>query len=288
MVIFNKKLKKFTFFGLFFLVFLGTTLVAAEEMKIHFIDVGQGDAVLLQTSEKNILIDAGSDRNSTALYLNSQNITDISLFLVTGPDSGRTAGILEVMNRTVVHEFRDFGNETPLLPYSKVRERLQNESIPYFRLNAGEIIPIGEEMSIKILTPAQVGYGVNDGMVLQVQTGNISTLLLSNSKNPDIQLSEPIKIIRVADHGSREGTSAGFISKLRPEIAVISSGRDVKGPSGATILNLEAAGAEVFRTDIRGSIIITTDGDKYTTESSRTQENQSLSIISVLETRPPG
>jgi|GEM_PF-1296079 len=283
----DNRFKKITIIGLFFLVFLVTSEGTAEEMKIHFIDVGQGDAVLLQCGEKNILIDAGPDRNSTALYLKSQNITDISLFLITGPDSSRTTGIFEVMNRTVVHEFRDFGNKTPSLPYSKVRERLRNESIPYSVLNAGDIIPINENMSITILTPGQIGKDMNDGMVLEIQTGTIRTLLLSDSKSPDIQLSEPVKIVRVADHGSRKGTSAGFMSSLRPDIAVISSGRDSKGPSEATIMSLEASGAEVFRTDIKGTIIITTDGDKYSIGSSRNGQSESISLISVIETQYP-
>ncbi|MBP9007222.1 MAG: hypothetical protein KBG16_00875 [Methanospirillum sp.] len=259
----------------------------AEETTIHVIDVGTGDAVLVETAGTCTLIDAGPDRNTTAAYLTGHNITALDLFLVTSMDPGKTGGILEVMNRTVVYDYRDTGTGQVYPYYGRVLEKIENESIPHSSLAVGDIMSIGNDASIEVVPVNQTGMGYDEA-VLKITVGNVSMLLLSQNGSPDISLPDPIQILRVPDHGSREAYDAGFIHRLKPEVAVISVGRTGKGPNKATVMGLEAAGAEVFQTDIRGTILITTDGEKYTTGSTRTSPAGSISLISVIETRPPG
>jgi len=259
----------------------------AEETTIHVIDVGTGDAVLVETAGTYTLIDAGPDRNTTAAYLSDHNITALDLFLVTSMDPGKTGGILEVMNRTVVHDYRDTGTGQVYPYYGRVLEKIENESIPHSSLAVGDIMSIGNDASIEVVPVNQTGMGYDEA-VLKITVGNVSMLLLSQNGSPDISIPDPIQILRVPDHGSREAYDAGFIHRLKPEVAVISVGRIGKGPNKATVMGLEAAGAEVFQTDIRGTILITTDGEKYTTGSTRTSPAGSISLISVIETRPPG
>jgi len=260
----------------------------AEETTIHVIDVGTGDAVLVETAGTYTLIDAGPDRNTTAAYLSDHNITALDLFLVTSMDPGKTGGILEVMNRTVVHDYRDTGTGQVYPYYGRVLEKIENESIPHSSLAVGDIMSIGNDASIEVVPVNQTGMGYDESDVKITTVGNVSMLLLSQNGSPDISIPDPIQILRVPDHGSREAYDAGFIHRLKPEVAVISVGRIGKGPNKATVMGLEAAGAEVFQTDIRGTILITTDGEKYTTGSTRTSPAGSISLISVIETRPPG
>jgi len=260
----------------------------AEETTIHVIDVGTGDAVLVETAGTYTLIDAGPDRNTTAAYLSDHNITALDLFLVTSMDPGKTGGILEVMNRTVVHDYRDTGTGQVYPYYGRVLEKIQNASFPHSPLTAGDIISIGKDASIEVIPANQTDQTGYDEAVVKITVGNVSMLLLSQNGSPDISIPDPIQILRVPDHGSREAYDAGFIHRLKPEVAVISVGRIGKGPNKATVMGLEAAGAEVFQTDIRGTILITTDGEKYTTGSTRTSPAGSISLISVIETRPPG
>ena len=260
----------------------------ADEIKIHVIDVGSGDAVLLQTDNSDILIDAGSDRNSTALYLTDQNVTDVDLFLVTGYSYDKTGGILEVMNRTSVHEYRDYGQNPSLPAYQRVQSRLLNESILNSKLVPGEKITAGENVFIEVVPVNQTDEDYYDEVLLKITAGNISTLLLNKDAAPEIPSDEPIQILRMADHGSRNGYNAKFIHDIHPEVAIISTG-NTNGPDQATVMGLEAAGAEVFRTDIRGTILILTDGEKYDIATNRTLPfGGKLSLVSVIETRPPG
>jgi len=260
----------------------------AEETTIHVIDVGTGDAVLVETAGTYTLIDAGPDRNTTAAYLSDHNITALDLFLVTSMDPGKTGGILEVMIRTVVHDYRDTGTGQVYPYYGRVLEKIQNASFPHSPLTAGDIISIGKDASIEVIPANQTDQTGYDEAVVKITVGNVSMLLLSQNGSPDISIPDPIQILRVPDHGSREAYDAGFIHRLKPEVAVISVGRIGKGPNKATVMGLEAVGAEVFQTDIRGTILITTDGEKYTTGSTRTSPAGSISLISVIETRPPG
>ena len=262
-------------------------MITAEEIKIHIIDVGDGDAVLLQAEETSVLIDAGPDRTSAANYLTQQNITAIDLFLVTSPHLRQSSGIIEVMNRTIVHEFRDFGNDTRRMPYDRVRSRLQNESIPFSALVPGEIIEISDLVSISVLTDAQIETPEEGGMILEIKTGNITTLLLSGTRIPT-EHSEQYQIIRPGVTSSGKGTSTMFLRTISPKTAIISSGRAGNGPPKPMIHGLEAMGTEVYRTDAWGSVIIFTDGEKYNIGTARTGPSGSISLVSVIETRPPG
>lgn len=276
-----------SFLAIFLLLF-SLSFVSAEETTIHVIDVGTGDAVLVESAGKYALIDAGPGRNTTADYLAGHNISSLDLFLVTSMDHGKTGGILEVMNRTVVHDFRDTGSGGLYPQYARVLEKIKNESIPHSILTEGDIIPIGTDAAISVVPVNRSATGGYDEAVLKIIIGNISMLLLSQNGSPDILDHDPIQILRVPDHGSRRGYDAGFIHRLRPEVAVISAGRSGDGPNKATVMGLEAIGAEVYRTDIKGTILIMTDGEKYRTGSSRSSPAGSISLISVIETRPPG
>mgnify|MGYP001256365466 FL=1 len=276
-----------SFLAIFLLLF-SLSFVSAEETTIHVIDVGTGDAVLVESAGKYALIDAGPGRNTTADYLAGHNISSLDLFLVTSMDHGKTGGILEVMNRTVVHDFRDNGAGGLYPQYARVLEKIKNESIPHSILTEGDLIPIGTDAAISVVPVNRSATGGYDEAVLKIIIGNISMLLLSQNGSPDILDHDPIQILRVPDHGSRRGYDAGFIHRLRPEVAVISAGRSGDGPNKATVMGLEAIGAEVYRTDIKGTILIMTDGEKYRTGSSRSSPAGSISLISVIETRPPG
>ncbi|NLV27085.1 MAG: MBL fold metallo-hydrolase [Methanomicrobiales archaeon] len=261
--------------------------VYADNTKIHMIDVGHGDAVLVQTDDSNILIDAGSDRNTTAWYLGSQNITDVHQFIVTGYSYDKTGGILEVMNRTRVHEYRDYGSYPSLESYQKVHGRIVNESIPFQPLILGDRIVVADTVFIDVLQPNNTGR-YSDEAIMKITTGNITTLLMNREPAPDIILTKPVQILRVADHGSREGYDPGFISTLQPEVAVISTGK-YDEPHPATVMGLKATGAQVFRTDIRGTVIVLTDGERYDLTTNRSSPYGGiLSLVSVIETRPPG
>jgi beta-lactamase superfamily II metal-dependent hydrolase len=275
-------------FLVIFLLLSSLSCVSAEETTIHVIDVGTGDAVLVESAGKYALIDAGPGRNTTADYLAGHNISSLDLFLVTSMDHGKTGGILEVMNRTVVHDFRDTGAGGLYPQYARVLEKIKNESIPHSILSEGDFIPIGTDAAISVVPVNRSATGGYDEAVLKIIIGNISMLLLSQNGSPDILDHDPIQILRVPDHGSRRGYDAGFIHRLRPEIAVISAGRSGDGPNKATVMGLEAIGAEVYRTDLKGTILIMTDGEKYRTGSSRSSPAGSISLISVIETRPPG
>ena len=275
-----------SFLAIFLLLF-SLSCVSAEETTIHVIDVGTGDAVLVESAGKYALIDAGPGRNTTADYLAGHNISSLDLFLVTSMDHGKTGGILEVMNRTVVHDFRDNGAGGLYPQYARVLEKIKNESIPHSILTEGDLIPIGTDAAISVVPVNRSATGGYDEAVLKIIIGNISMLLLSQNGSPDILDHDPIQILRVPDHGSRRGYDAGFIHRLRPEVAVISAGRSGDGPNKATVMGLEAIGAEVYRTDLKGTILILTDGEKYRTGSSRSSPAGSISLISVIETRPP-
>ncbi|WP_319580658.1 hypothetical protein [uncultured Methanospirillum sp.] len=269
--------------------FLIFTPVSAD-LKVHFLDVNEGDAVLLQTDGKNMLIDSGtaSSGNLTKHYLKSLKISDFDQVLVTSPEEGRTGGLTNILNDTPARHYSDGGWNVSDGSYRDVITKLDEDQIPRTKVLAGSDIQFAEGVNITIVSPSDVtGEAGADTLVPLITYGNTRLLLMGSQQSVPGNVSA--QIMRVADHGSRQGTDPGFVMKVHPEIAIVSTGEGnpVGNPIPTTLNILQTAGAQVMRTDSDGTITITTDGTDYSVGKLRMEPEITLSLISVVETRPP-
>jgi len=262
----------------------------SADLKVHFLDVNEGDAVLLQDDGKNMLIDAGTagSGNLTKHYLQSLGITELNQVLLTSPEEDRTGGMTNILNATPTNEFFDGGWNVSGGSYLDIITKLDEDNIARKTALGGTIIPFTEGVNITILSPSNLtGDTQTDTLIPLITYGDTRFLLLGYQS--DIPGNISAQVIRVADHGSRKGTDAGFIVKAKPEIAIVSTG--VGNPAGnpipMTLNTLQTAGAEVMRTDIDGTIIITSDGTDYNIGKLRMEPEITLSLVSVVETRAP-
>lgn len=265
--------------------------VAGESLEIHFIDVGNGDAVFIQSDATRLLIDAGPPgQNLTANYLRDRGIIDLDGVILTSPSPDRVGGLMDVLNTTGIAKYYENEFRSDLPDYIRIKEELSNRSIPREVLEEGETLPIGDRSSLEILQAARVNDTMtDDGMILAVTYGSVRVLLLAD-QSPEAYTFDPAaRIVRIPDHGSRRGTDPGFLRMVMPEIAIISGeydpARDM--PSGATIATLEGLPSTVYQTGLSGSIIIRTDGTKYTVETTKESLSGTLSLVSAIETRGP-
>ena len=261
----------------------------SADLTVRFLDVGEGDAVLLQSENKTILIDSGTkdSGNLTNVYLNSLNITKLDTVLITSPDEGRTGAMINILNNTSADNFIDGGWNSTELSYLALRERLQEDNTPVITVSPGSSIPFSDGVVIDLLTPANRTWDtVSDTLIPMITYGDVKFLLMGD--DPLVSGNVSAQVLRVADHGSGKGSDAGFIHKVSPKIAIVSTGPNTEGNPATDTLNLlESNGASVLRTDIDGVITITTDGKDYTVGKLRMEPEMTISLVSVVETRAP-
>ena len=245
--------------------------------KLHagFLDVGQGDAILIRKGSRQILIDGGPSPQLIAVELGkSMPFWDrtIDLIVMTHPDADHCTGLLEVLERYHV--------KTVLYPvvksnsslYRQFLALLEEKAVEGVPAEAGQRIVLAEGIVLDVLNPVagfSSKYADDDSVVLRMEAGDISFLFTGDiSAEAEYRLMaerafERTTVLKVAHHGSSTSTSAGFLHVVEPRIAVISAGEDNRygHPSEEVLERLEALDdILIFRTDTDGTVEIITDG----------------------------
>lgn len=239
---------------------------------IHYIDVGQGDAILIQTpAGENMLIDGGTndDENLICSYLQEQNIKKIQVLVGTHPHEDHIGGL-----DAVIHQFPVENIYLPKIVHStKTFEDLllavKSCSLKIKTAQAGVNIPL-TGVTCTILSPQQQNdEEINDySAVIKISYGEQSFLFCGDASQQvesDLLASgQDLKadIIKIAHHGSSSSSSKRFLKAVAPCYAVISCGQDnpYGHPHQETMSRLQKAGITVLRTDQSGTVIINADG----------------------------
>lgn len=250
--------------------------------EFHFIDIGQGDAELILVDDKAILIDTGDigsdDREKLTSYLAKHNITDIEYFVATHPDAdhiGSAAYVVENYNvKNVImspktHTSNAYNNFITAL------EEREHINVINAQDKLGESIYVGE-LELKILGPIGDCEELdknNASVVIMARWGNTKVLLTGDAEKEEenslmarYSTQLDCDILKVGHHGSKSSSQNNFINFAKPEYAVISCGVDNKydHPDSETLNTLSYYKAKVYRTDLHGSIVATTDGENIT------------------------
>ena len=256
-------------------------------LHISFLDVGQGDAILLRSPEGHVvLVDGGPD----PLLLSSRlgQILPfwqrrIDLVVATHADSDHLAGLLRLVERYHVEQVlqpADMGRG-PLA--TRWIELLAENQVPIVPAVRGAKILVGDSVWLEVLNPpagviaSREDDDNRNSVVLCVTMGRCRALLTADidveAERQMVSRGEPpyATILKVAHHGAGSSSSASFIEAVRPQVAVVSVGADNRfgHPSEDVLSRLEERGCRVFRTDIQGTIECTTDGTMYWIKTAR-------------------
>ena len=239
-------------------------------LSVHFINIGEGDAILLIQGEYAMLVDGGPVDTATVVvaYLQNQGIAHLEYLVATHPFADHVGGLPVVLrNIPVAHILLPMVyHDTPI--YNNflfaVEESSANVAVPF----AGHTFELGDA-TITVLSPNptdQWENRANYSIVMRVEFGSTSFLLTgdamreaeSNLLNGQANLSSDV--LKVARHGAASATTSAFLDAVNPSIAVISAGVENSFLSQEVLKRLEDANAHIFRTDLNGNIIITSDG----------------------------
>lgn len=275
----SRRLGALAFAALFFLVLSAVSwgaLVSTtgeKYLSVSFLDVGQGDAIFIETPlGSQVLIDGG--RGSDVLRELSTVMPfwdrSIDIVVATHPDADHIGGLVEVLERFDVEYIveTDVENDTPVYrAYREVLERRGPERIVPAR---GTRIEIDETATLTVLSREVVAASdTNDAsIVMRLDYGETSFLFTGDAtKFIEVELLEfhellDTDVLKVGHHGSSTSTSAAFVSAVSPDIAVISVGKDNSygHPTGEVLTTLEGAGAAIYRTDEDGTVRLISNG----------------------------
>jgi len=256
---------------------VNTDVVSSENLLVvHFIDVGQGDATLIKTPDgENILIDAGDNSHTDEMiaYLQKQGIQSFTAVIGTHPHEDHIGGLDKVIDKfeienvympKVVHTTKTFEDVLDSIDRKglKIKSAASGIKIPLKNVDAVFLAPVSdkyEELN-------------NYSGVLRLQYGDNVFLFTGDAEalsEEEMLAAHPselfrAQVLKVGHHGSKSSTSEAFLSAVLPEYGIISTGEDnsYKHPHEETLDILQQYGVSVLRTDIQGTIIIKSNGEK--------------------------
>ena len=240
---------------------------------VHFIDVGQGDSILIQSMTHAVLIDGGdfSERTNLLSYLRRVGVTRLDLVVATHPHSDHIGGLVAVLNQMAVgHILMPNVTHTTEI-FENFLAAIENNNIPVTFAEAGHRIQAGI-IELHVLGPLHFYHSNlnNSSIVLRLTHGYTSFLFTGDMEetaeielvNAGIDLRS--NVLKVGHHGSHTSTSDIFLYAVSPNIAVISVGADNQfgHPHLSVIRALEALEIPIFRTDLHGTIVFNTNGSQ--------------------------
>jgi len=263
------------------LVWFLAAAIPDDRLHVSFLDVGQGDAILVQQGTQQVLIDGGPSPQKVNLELGRQMPfwdRTIELVILTHPDQDHLAGLVEVLKRYRVEKVLDpnLDSDSPL--YEEWQRLIAEKDIEKTTARAGQQINLSEA-TFEVLHPPETllksaaeDVDDNNSAVLWLRTGRASFLLAADIRQEaefhliTQRAALDSTVLKVAHHGSATSTTQEFLSAVDPQIVVISVGTDNKfgHPSPEVVARLEhKLGTDnIYRTDRHGTITFTTDGER--------------------------
>ena len=255
------------------LVLTGCPSPASETLTVHFIDVGQGDSILIDLGEMEVLIDGGKKNTGAAEYIKSYVDGVIEAVIATHYDSDHIGGLLSIFEEYSVDAFWYNGQTTDSDTFTEMMNKIETLNVAIHVAVRGDTIQIGT-LKFLVLNPREpLGPEPNhNSLVMDLKYGKTDFLFMGDAdKQAEADMHDllhDIDILKVGHHGSDTSSSAEFLNIVKPEIAIIMVGQNnsYNHPSNVTINALKAVGAIIYRTSKCGTIIITTNGDTYSVQ----------------------
>lgn len=242
-----------------------------QEMSVDFIDVGQGDSILIQTTNgENILIDAGTQSagQKVVSYLKEKDVGTLDMIVATHPHADHIGGLIPVLNEINVDKFVDSGMEHTSKTYENLLNLIDEKDIDF------EIPKIGDKYSfqnfdMEVLHVDANAKNANDASIaLKGEYDDVSFMLTGDAEkeaerqmvNSSFNLKS--NVYKAGHHGSNTSSTQSFINKVKPETSILSygEGNSYNHPSSDVVKRLDKAGSDIYSTAEEGNIEVMANG----------------------------
>ena len=270
-----------SFFSLFLLGYekqnesIGQT---AGEMTVHYINVGQGDSILIQVNNKNMLIDAGPGKSKDMLlkYLDSLNLKKIDYVIATHPHEDHIGNLDDVINKYEIGAFYSPKVTHTTKAYENMIKALKKKNLKINVIKEGtNSIDLGEGTKVSVFSPIKAEYKKgsqqdfnNYSPVMKIEFGKTSFLFTGDAEaevekeilNKGYDVSADV--LKFGHHGSSTSTSEAFLKAVNPSIGVIQLAEDntYGHPHKETLDLIKKYKLRVYRNDKDGDIVLSSDG----------------------------
>jgi len=237
-------------------------------LRVTFLDVGQGDSVLLETPSARVLVDQGPPEANVAGQLRRLGIRSLSALVLTHPERDHVGGAADVIRQLRVGVLLDPGLTATGPEREEAVAAARERHVPVREVRSGSEFRAGG-LVLRVLWPPDPGVPSEDpnlnAVVLMASYGETDVFLPADAES-DVTTRLPlgaIELLKVAHHGSADPGLDEELRVLRPRIAVISAGRNNEygHPRAETLAALATVpGIAVYRTDEDGRVVVESDG----------------------------
>jgi len=246
----------------------------SQVLSVHFIDVGQGDSILIDLDETEVLIDGGDRSPGVVNYLSSYVDGELDVMVATHAHADHIGGLIDVLSEYEVKEIWLNGYTATSKTYEDFMSLVNAENAVVCQAECGKTVQAGSLTFNVLNPPKQLFSDANsNSIVLSLSYGEIDflftgdaeveaeekMLLQSYAPVPDVE------ILKVGHHGSSTASSPQFLNIVKPDVAIYmcGAGNTYGHPHEESIAALNGIGAETYGTDVNGTIIVSTDGKVY-------------------------
>lgn len=269
------------------LSFIGTILVP-QKLRVSFLDVGQGDSILIQTpSGHQMLIDGGA--TNQVLEKIGKELSyfdrDVDVIVATHPDADHVTGLIPILEKYEVSTIVVSPTEGHTQIFDDVAKHIENEQAEMHIAKTGDVIDFHDGVTARILYPSKNYKGkkndTNDASVSMVVSYGDHTFLLTgdlpSTREPQLlssgllQFTKSITVYKAGHHGSKYSSGEQLLTYIKPEYAVISAGKENKygHPNSETLERLQKYAKNIVSTINRGTISFITNGSFLEMETTK-------------------
>lgn len=266
-------------------------MTAEGDLQVHILDVGQADSILIIAPDKTVLIDAGENDMGDDIYkyLTAQGVKKIDILIGSHPHSDHIGGMDYIINSIPVDKIIMPKIPDEIVPttrtYTDVLTAVLENKLQVTPATPGKTYDLGGGAVLTLLAPrAEYGDLNNMSVVSRLDFGDASFMFTGDSSKEAEQdilrsgLDLDVDVLSVAHHGSNSSSTQAYLEALSPKLSTISVGADNSygHPHKDVMKRLEPFGT-VYRTDVLGTIILTTDGTEIKVLSEKNPEaNQTI------------
>ena len=265
-----------------------TLNTSVEDLEVHFIDIGQGDSILIRCKDQAMMIDFGDNNKGTQVqkYLMDQGIKELKYALGTHPDADHIGGMDVILYKFDVDHVWMPQLESDTVTYRDVVDVCQEEGYEIEQPEWQKEYTLSDA-TIEIEGPVFIADSYADkneaSIIVKVTYGENSFLFCGDAPvseeaemlENDVDLSADV--LKLGHHGSDTSTSEAFLQAVSPEYGVIScgEGNSYGHPHASTIEKLKNAGTQIYRTDLQGTVVAYSDGTNITWNQEPTTDYRS-------------
>lgn len=242
----------------------------SDKMKVHFIDVDQGDSTFIELPNgEAMLIDAGEtdQADKVVTYIYSQGYDTIDYVVATHAHSDHIGGLPVVLDSFNIENFYMTSAVATTSIYEDMLNAVDESEAAVHDVMAGDIIYNEANLLIEVVAPKEIDYDEqnNNSVVIKLTYGNNKFLFTGDAEKSEedgIWTNIKCDVLKVGHHGSDSSSSSNFLKKVEPSYAIISCGlhNSYGHPTDDVLKRLDDRNIDVYRTDLQGTIVFTSDG----------------------------